>query len=81
MFSFSKGVLFTIVFLSLVAITTNAFTLIVSLFGFHNIPKALPNRILSKSRLTDWQFDDKSSWGKDFKISLNVHFIIFNRAS
>ena len=32
---------------------------------------ALSNRILSKSRLTDWQFADKSSWGKDFKISLS----------
>ena len=26
---------------------------------------------LSKSRLIDWQFADKSSWGKDFKISLS----------
>ena len=48
-----------------------AFTLIVSLSGFHNIPKALSNGILSKSRLTDWQLADKSSWGKDFKISLS----------
>ena len=35
-----------------------AFTLILSLSGFHNIPKVLPNGILSKSRLTDWQFAD-----------------------
>ena len=48
-----------------------AFTLIVSLSGFRNIPKALSSKILSKSRLTDWQFADKSSWGKDFKISLS----------
>ena len=48
-----------------------AFTLIVSLFGFHNIPKALSNGILSKSRLTDWQFADKSFWDKDFEISLS----------
>ena len=33
-----------------------AFTLIVLLPGFRNIPKALSNGILSKSRLTDWQF-------------------------
>ena len=39
-----------------------AFTLIVSLFGFCNIPKALSTGILSKSRLTDWQFADK--WDK-----------------
>ena len=39
-----------------------SFTLIISLFGFHNIPKALSNEIPSKSRLTDWQFADKSSW-------------------
>ena len=45
------------------------FTLIVLLSGFHNIPKALSNGILSKSRFTDWQFTDKSSWGIDFKIS------------
>ena len=43
-----------------------AFTLIASLFGFCYIPKALSNGILSKSRLTDWQFADKSSRGKDF---------------
>ena len=43
-----------------------AFPLIVSF-----IPKALSNGILSKSRITDWQFADKSSWGKDFKISLS----------
>ena len=48
-----------------------AFTLIVSLSGFHNIPKALRNGILSKPRLTDWQFADESSWGKDFKIYLS----------
>ena len=48
-----------------------AFTLIVLLPGFRNIPKALSNGILSKSRLTDWQFAYKSSWGKDFKISLS----------
>ena len=46
------------------------FTLIVSLSRFRNIPKALSSRILSKSRLTDWEFADKPSWGKDFKISL-----------
>ena len=46
-----------------------AFTLIVSLSVFHNIPKALSNEILS--RLTDWQFADNSSWSKDFKISLS----------
>ena len=40
-----------------------AFTLTVSLSWFHNIPKALSNGILSKSRLTDWQFGGKSSWG------------------
>ena len=40
-----------------------AFTLIVLLSGFHNIPKAFSNGILSKSRLTDWQFADKSFWG------------------
>ena len=45
------------------------FTLIVLLSGFHNIPKALSNGILSKSRFTDRQFTDKSSWGIDFKIS------------
>ena len=38
-----------------------AFTLIVWLSGFHNIPKAFSNGIFSKSRLTDWQFVDKSS--------------------
>ena len=47
-----------------------AFTLILSLSGFYNVHKALSNGILSKSRLTDWQFADKSSWSKDFKISL-----------
>ena len=46
-----------------------AFALIVLLSGLHNILKALSNRILSKSRLTDQQFADKSTWGKDFKIS------------
>ena len=50
-----------------------AFTLIVSLSGFQNIPKAPSNGILSMSRLKDWQFADKSSWGKDFKISLSFH--------
>ena len=40
-----------------------AFTLIVSFSWFHNIPKVPSNGILSKSRLTDWQFGDKSSWG------------------
>ena len=47
------------------------FTLIVSLSGFHNVPKAHCNGIFSKSTLTDWQFADKSSWGKDFKISVS----------
>ena len=35
-----------------------AFTLILLLSGFHNIPKALSDGILSKSRLTDWQFEN-----------------------
>ena len=48
-----------------------AFTLIVLLSALHNIPKILSNGILSRSRLTDWQFADKSSWGQDFKISLS----------
>ena len=48
-----------------------AFTLTVSLSRFHNIPNALSNGILFKSRLTGWQFADKSSWGKGVKISLS----------
>ena len=57
-----------------------AFTLIVSLSGFHNIPKALSNGILSKSRLTDWQMADKSSWGKDFKtfLSFDTNLVKWN---
>ena len=39
----------------------DCFYLIVLLSGFHNIPKALSNEILSKSRLTDWYFAEKSS--------------------
>ena len=44
--------------------------LIASLSGFRNIPKPVSNGILSKSRLTNWKFVNKSSWRKDFKISL-----------
>ena len=47
------------------------FTLIASLSWFHNIPKVLSKGILSISRLTDWQFADRSSWDKYFKISLS----------
>ena len=46
------------------------FNLIVLLSGFHNIPKALSNGIFSKYTLTDWTFANKSSCGKDFKISV-----------
>ena len=38
-----------------------AITLTALLFGFHNIPKALSDGILSKSMLADWQFADRSS--------------------
>ena len=59
-----------------------AFTLIVSLYrivsGFDNVSKALSNGILSKSRLADWQFPDKSSWGKDFKTSLSLETNLTN---
>ena len=47
------------------------FTSAVSLSVFHNVPKALPNGILFNSRLTDWQFANKSSWFEDFKIYLS----------
>ena len=49
-----------------------AFTLILLLSGFRNISKALSNEILSKSRLTDWQFADKSSWAKDLKFPYHL---------
>ena len=57
-----------------------AFTLIVLLSEFYSIPKALSNGILSKSRLTDWQFADKPSWGKYFKIflSFDTNFVKWN---
>ena len=47
-----------------------AFTLIVSLIGFSTIYLKV---FLTgfKSRLTDWLFADKSSWGEGFKISLS----------
>ena len=48
-----------------------AFTLTVSLSEFHNIPRALSNGIWSNSRLTDCQFANKLSWGKDFEVSLS----------
>ena len=47
------------------------FTSAVSLSVFHNVPKALPNGILFNSRLTDWQFANKSSWFEDFKIYMS----------
>ena len=57
-----------------------AFTLIVLLPRFHNIPKALSNGILFNFRLTDWQFADKSSWGIDFKnfLSFDTDLVKWN---
>ena len=49
-----------------------AFTLIVWLSGFHNIPKALSNGILPKHRLTDRQFAHKSSGVKISKFLCHV---------